>query len=53
MDCLHDIAPSDEDLLIGCALDGEALSEEVCRHLAQREVCQRRMTCYRKVYASL
>ena len=52
MDCLHDIAPSDEEL-IGFALDGEALSEEASSHLEQCEICQQRLARYQKANASL
>jgi hypothetical protein len=52
MECLHDRAPSDEDL-IGFTLDGEALSKEAQSHFAQCNVCQQRMTRYQKVHASL
>ena len=52
MDCLHDIAPSDEEL-IGFALDGEALSEEASSHLEQCETCQRRLDRYQRANASL
>ena len=52
MDCLHDIAPSDEEL-IGFALDGEALSEEASSHLEQCETCQRRLDRYQRANACL
>ena len=42
MDSLHDGALNDE-VLIGLALDGEALSEEAQRHFVQCEICQQRM----------
>jgi hypothetical protein len=52
MDGLHDGALNDE-VLVGFALDGEALSEEAQRHFVQCEVCQRRVARYQKSHASL
>jgi anti-sigma factor RsiW len=52
MDCLHDAAPSDEQL-IGFALDGEALPEDAQEHLAHCTVCQQRIAHYQKSYTSL
>src|SRR5574340_329751 len=52
MNCLHEIAPSDEDL-IGLALDDEPLAEEKQRHLEQCPTCQRRLARYQKANASL
>lgn len=47
MDCLNDIAPSDEDL-IAFALDGEALSQEAQAHLDQCNICQQRLKRYQR-----
>lgn len=52
MDCLHDVAPSDEGLL-GFVLDGEILSADAQSHLEHCAVCQRRMKQYQKGHASL
>ena len=52
MDCLHDIAPSDEDL-IAFALDGEALSQEAQAHLEQCDICQQRLKRYQYTHAAL
>lgn len=52
MDCLNDIAPSDEDL-IAFALDGEALSQEAKAHLDQCDICQQRLKRYQYTYAAL
>lgn len=52
MNCLHEIAPSDEDL-IGFALDEEPLADEKQRHLEQCPTCQRRLAHYRQANASL
>jgi hypothetical protein len=52
MDCLHDIAPSDEDL-IAFALDGEALSQEAQAHLEQCDICQQRLKHYQYTHAAL
>ncbi len=49
MDCLHPIAPNDEELL-RFALDGEAVPEEVSRHLEQCTTCQQRLARYKKVH---
>ncbi|HYU74255.1 MAG TPA: hypothetical protein VEL31_16410 [Ktedonobacteraceae bacterium] len=42
MDCLHAMAPNDEELL-NFALDEEALPEPKRAHLEQCEVCQQRL----------
>jgi hypothetical protein len=52
MDCLQDVAPSDEQL-IGFVLDGEALTEDAQDHLVHCAVCQQRMVHYQKSYTSL
>lgn len=52
MDCLQDVAPSNEQL-IGFVLDGEALPEDAQDHLAHCAVCQQRTAHYQKSYASL
>jgi anti-sigma factor RsiW len=52
MDCLHERAPSDEEL-ISFALDEETLRQEVQSHLEQCETCQRRLARYQNVNASL
>lgn len=52
MDCLQDVAPSDEQL-IGFVLDGEALTEDAQDHLAHCAVCQQRTAHYQKSYTSL
>jgi hypothetical protein len=49
MDCLYPIAPDDEELL-RFALDGEALPEEVSRHLEQCINCQQRLARYKNVH---
>jgi len=52
MDCLHPIAPDDEELL-RFALDGEALPEEVNRHLQECTDCQQRLSRYKNVHSLL
>jgi hypothetical protein len=52
MDCLYPLAPDDEELL-RFALDGEAVSEEVRRHLEQCTTCQQRLTRYKKAHSFL
>src|SRR2546421_3283909 len=52
MDCSHPLAPDDEELL-QVALDGEALTEDVSRHLDQCETCQRRLAEYKDINAFL
>ena len=47
MDCLHPVAPDDEELL-RFVLDGEALSEEESRHLEQCATCQQRLNYYKR-----
>ncbi len=49
MECLHPVAPGDEELL-RFALDGEALPEEVNRHLEQCTNCQQRLARYKNVH---
>ncbi|HET8853514.1 MAG TPA: hypothetical protein VFN02_13410 [Ktedonobacteraceae bacterium] len=52
MDCLYPLAPDDEELL-RFALDGEAVSEEVRRHLEQCTTCQQRLARYKKAHSFL
>src|SRR5271167_1540455 len=52
MDCLHPLAPDDEELL-RFALDGEAVSEEMSRHLEQCTTCQQRLARYKKAHSFL
>jgi hypothetical protein len=52
MDCLSDIAPSEEDL-IAFALDDQPLPAEAQEHLASCERCQQRLAELRSVNASL
>ena len=52
MDCLHSIAPDDEELL-RFALDGEPLREEAREHLAQCETCQQRLAQFQQMNAAL
>jgi hypothetical protein len=52
MDCLHAMAPNDEELL-GFALDEEALSAPTREHLEQCEICQQRLATYKQVNSSL
>ena len=52
MDCLHPIAPDDEELL-RFALDEEALPEEVNRHLQECTNCQQRLARYKNVHSLL
>ncbi len=52
MECLHPIAPDAEELL-RFALDGEALPEEVSRHLQECSHCQQRLANYKLTHASL
>src|SRR6266567_2570044 len=47
MDCLHPIAPDDEELL-RFVLEDEALSEEESRHLEQCATCQQRLNYYKR-----
>lgn len=52
MDCLHSMAPDDEELL-RFALDGEPLREEAREHLAQCETCQQRLAMFKQVNTAL
>lgn len=52
MDCLHSMAPSDEELL-SFALDDEPLPEEAKGHLEQCTICQERLTRYRDTHTFL
>ncbi|HZO72419.1 MAG TPA: hypothetical protein VFB60_09475 [Ktedonobacteraceae bacterium] len=48
MDCVHAMAPSDEEL-IKLALDNEPLLQEAKEHLAGCSICQRRLARYQNV----
>ena len=52
MDCMHAMAPNDEELL-GFALDEEALSAPTREHLEQCEICQQRLARYKQVNSSI
>lgn len=52
MDCLHAMAPSDEELL-GFALDEQPLSTTTRDHLEQCKICQRRLAEYKQVNSSI
>ncbi|HAT46205.1 MAG TPA: hypothetical protein DCS90_13975, partial [Ktedonobacter sp.] len=52
MDCLHAMAPNDEELL-GFALDEEALSAPTREHLEQCELCQQRLSGYKQVNSAI
>lgn len=52
MDCMHAMAPNDEELL-GFALDEEALSAPTREHLEQCEICQQRLARYKQVSSSI
>jgi len=52
MDCLHPLAPDDEELL-RFALDDEAVSGEASRHLEQCITCQQRLARYKKAHGFL
>jgi hypothetical protein len=52
MDCLHTMAPNDEELL-GFALDAHPLSTTMREHLEQCEICQLRMAEYKHVNSSI
>lgn len=52
MDCLHPMAPDNEELLRS-ALDGEELSAEAGRHLEQCATCQQRLARYKRTHAFL
>jgi hypothetical protein len=52
MDCMHDVAPSDEDL-IAFALDGEPLSPEAQAHLDQCDICQQRLRRFHRAHIAL
>ncbi len=49
MDCMHSLAPHDEDLL-NYALDGDPLATEQREHLEQCEICQQRLAFYRDTH---
>jgi hypothetical protein len=48
MDCLHSLAPNDEELL-SYALDDEPLLPEVRTHLVYCVICQQRLTDYKEL----
>ena len=52
MDCVHAMAPNDEDLL-GLALDEETLSAPAREHLEQCEICQQRLAMFKQVNSSI
>jgi hypothetical protein len=52
MDCLHPLAPNDEELLQS-ALDGEALSAEARTHLEQCPTCQQHLASYKHTHTIL
>lgn len=52
MDSLHTLAPTDEELL-SLAYDEGALPEEKREHLDQCEICQQRLTTYRRTNSRL
>ncbi len=52
MDCLHSVAPNDEELL-RFALDGDPLRKEARTHLAQCETCQQRLAQFQQMNAAL
>ncbi|MFL5660538.1 MAG: hypothetical protein ACJ8BW_04225 [Ktedonobacteraceae bacterium] len=52
MDCLHFMAPNDEELL-GFALDGEVLPVGKKAHLDQCDICQHRLARYKHVNSAL
>jgi hypothetical protein len=52
MDCLHSMAPNDEELL-SFALGEEPLPEEAKGHLEQCAICQERLARYRETHTFL
>ena len=52
MDCLHSMAPNDEELL-GFALGEEALPASAKAHLDQCEICQQRLARFKQVNSTL
>jgi hypothetical protein len=52
MNCLLPSAPNDDELL-RFAFDGEALSEEMSRHLEQCTTCQQRLVSYKNMHTFL
>src|SRR5689334_4780483 len=52
MDCLHEAAPSDE-MLVGFALDGEALPENEQKHIEHCPTCQKRLAGYQQSHEAL
>ena len=52
MDCLHSMAPNDEELL-SFALDDEPLPREAKGHLEQCTICQERLARYRDTHTFL
>jgi len=47
IECLHSMAPTDEELL-RYALDDETLATDVQEHLEQCGICQRRLAIYQR-----
>ncbi len=52
MDCVHQFAPRDEELVM-LAFGEEARSPEVAQHIEQCEICQLRLARYRDIYRFL
>jgi hypothetical protein len=52
MDCLHFMAPSDEEI-VRFALDEDPLSQEAREHLEQCKICQQRLARYKQSHTSL
>ncbi len=52
MDCVHPLAPDNEELL-QLALDGEALSPEAAGHLEECAICRERLASFQKINAEL
>ncbi|TMC86783.1 MAG: hypothetical protein E6J22_18530 [Chloroflexi bacterium] len=52
MDCLHFMAPSDEELS-SFVLDEEPMSPEAREHLEHCEICQQRLARYKQFHTSL
>jgi hypothetical protein len=52
MDCLHSMAPNDEELL-GFALGEEVLPASTKAHLDQCEICQQRLARFKQVNSTL
>ncbi len=52
MDCLHSLAPNDEELL-RLTLDEEPLPHSAREHLEQCPICQRRLSSYKRINSFL